>query len=283
MSPIGRVFIILNLIMAGTFVGFASTYVQKQFHWKTEAESRGAELGKLRTESTAEIERLRGELSTMTTSKSTLEQELGQTKNELSNAKDENTRLAASHASKDADLKKLASEIGGIKTNADAAFSQASEAYKSSVAANQGKDEAIRAKDSAEAENRDLKNQVAALNETVKNKDLSIADLNSEKGRLTLLVDVAKQKGFMESMAVPPLAGTVATVSGKLCTIMVTENSTNAEIKPGFSFAIYDASGYKAEARVTAVDADRKAAFCTLDIKAGDVKQGDKASTQLGG
>ena len=34
MSPIGRVFIVLNLLLAGTFVGFAGTYLQRQDNWR---------------------------------------------------------------------------------------------------------------------------------------------------------------------------------------------------------------------------------------------------------
>jgi hypothetical protein len=283
MSPIGRVFIVLNLILAGTFVGFAGTHLQKQFNWKTQAVNTAAELDKTRKEMTAENDRLRQELSTMTTSKSTLEQELGQTKNERDIAKDEVKRLEASNSSLVADIKTLTSEVGGIKSNSDEAFKQAKDAFDQSMAATAAKDEAINAKNAALAENRDLKNNIAALNETIQNKDLALADLNAEKGRLNLLVDVAKAKGFLESMAVPQLAGTVGPVTGNLCTIMVTDNPTGAEIKPGFKFAIYDASGYKGEARVTSVDMDRNAAFCTIEIRSGDVKMGDKASTHLAG
>lgn len=281
MSPIGRVFIVLNLILAGTFVGFSGTHLQKQFHWKKEAERVQKEFDAYRSESTSENERLRQDLSTMTTSKSTLEQELGQTRNERDNARDEVKRLETTNASMDADLKKLASEIGGIKSNADAAFSQAREAYQLAMAANKEKDEAVRTKDTATAENRDLKNQVAALNETIAQRDIALGEANAEKGRLGLLVDVAKAKGFMESMAVPSLAGTVSSVSGNLCTILVDESAE--EVKEGYSFAIYDASGYKAEARVQSVDKERRAAFCRLDIKSGKVQPGDKAATHLCG
>ncbi len=280
MSPIGRVFIVLNLILAGTFVGFSGTYLQKQFNWKSAHE-------KLQTESKATIgqissenERLRGEVSQMTTSKSTIEQELSQTKNERDMARDEVKRLEASHTQKDADLKKLASEIGGIKTQSDTAFNQSKEAYQASIAATKDKDDAVRVKDATLAENRDLKNQITALNETVQNKDLAIADLSQEKGRLTLLVDVAKQKGFMESLAVPDLKGTVANVSGKLCTIRVASDAS-AEVKPGFRFAIFSGSVYKGEARVTDVAEEGKAALCTLDVRTGTVMVGDSAATHL--
>lgn len=281
MSPIGRVFIVLNLILAGTFVGFSGTHLQKQFHWKTEAGRLSAELDSLRGTSAAEIARLSDDLSKMTTSKSTLENELGMTRNERDQAKDEVKRLDTTNNSLAGDLKQLTSEVAGIKSNADAAFAQARDAYQASLAAAKDKDEAIRNKDAAVAENRDLKNQVAALNETVGQKDLQLADAGAEKGRLGLLVDVAKAKGFLESMAVPALAGTVSSVTGNLCTILV--DASDEAVKPGFSFAIYDASGYKGEAKVTSVDAERRAAFCRLEIKQGEIKMGDKASTHLAG
>lgn len=281
MSPIGRVFIVLNLILAGTFVGFSGSYLQKQFNWKQEAGRLSTDLTNLRNTTTSEIARLSDELSKMTTSKSTLENELGLTKNERDLAKDEVKRLQGDNSSLEADVKRIGSELAGIKNNADAAFQKAAAAYESSLAALKDKDEAVREKDAAVAENRDLKNQNTALSETIAQKDLQLADASAEKGRLGLLVDVAKAKGFLESMAVPALAGTVSNVTGNLCTILV--DASDAEIKPGYSFAIYDASGYKGEAKVTSVDSERRAAFCRLEIKQGDIKSGDKASTHLAG
>ncbi|MEY2716429.1 MAG: hypothetical protein RIT24_2772 [Planctomycetota bacterium] len=281
MSPIGRVFIVLNLALAGTFVGFAGTHLQKQFNWKQQAETLQTQLDAAKKEHTSEVERLRSELSIMTNGKTTMERELGQTRNERDNAKDEVKRLETTNASMDADLKKLASEIGGIKSNADAAFSQAREAYQASMAAAKEKDEAVRTKDTAVAENRDLKNKVAELNETISQKDGQLAEASAEKNRLNLLVDVAKAKGFLEGMAVPALAGTVSSVTGNLCTILVDPADEFAKV--GYSFAIYDSSGYKGEAKVTSVDTERRAAFCRLEIKNGEIKTGDKASTHLAG
>jgi hypothetical protein len=257
--------------------------LQRQFHWKNEHEKVTKELGDLRQTLSTEIERLRVDLSTMTTSKSTLEQDLSATRNERDRLKDENGRLQESHNSKDADLKRLASEIGGIKQNADAAFQQATKAHQDALAAIDERHKAVGAKDAAEAENRDLKNQIAALTEAGAQKDLSIAGLDKDKRELQLLVDVAKIKGFLESMAVPQLAGSVSVVQGNLLTVQITDNPTNAEIKVGYALAIYDGSGYKGEARITGVDGERNAAFCRIEVKTGDVKVGDKAATHLAG
>jgi hypothetical protein len=83
-----------------------------------------------------------------------------------------------------------------------------------------------------------------------------------------------------DNVAMPPLVGTVSHVSGRLVTITITENPTKAAVKPGYSFAIYEAGTYKGEARVT--EAADGMAFCTVD-KAKDgaaIKVGDQATTQ---
>src|SRR5262249_8983560 len=135
----------------------------------------------------------------------------------------------------------------------------------------------------AEAENRGLKAQIADLNDKGTQKDLQIGSLTKDNSEKQLLIDVAKAKGFLESMAVPQLAGTVSIVSGRLLTVSITDNPTNADVKAGYRFAIYDASGYKGEAKVTGTDGANKAAFCTLEFNKGEVKVGDKASTHLSG
>ena len=109
-------------------------------------------------------------------------------------------------------------------------------------------DDAVRAKDVAEEENRKLKADIVALNETVTNKDLEIAGLQKERSELNLLVAVAGEKGFLPSMAAPNLSGTVTHAAGRLCTIAVTDNPGNVDIadqiaKRKFRIALYDASG----------------------------------------
>ena len=53
MSPIGRVFIVLNLLLAGTFVGFAGTYLQQANHWKDLHGKKEQDLAKLQQEFSA--------------------------------------------------------------------------------------------------------------------------------------------------------------------------------------------------------------------------------------
>jgi hypothetical protein len=283
MSPVGRAIIVLNLVLAGTFVGFSGTFLQRQHNWKTKAEDTQKTLEEREKAWSSERTELTGELSTMRNAKSAAEQRQATTEVDLNRARDEAKRLESRLAMVDGEIKKMASVAEANATELKTLVTQYNETLQMAMNDQKQKDEAVRSKDAAEAENRSLKNEITALNENVSNKALEIAKLSKDKSELGLLVDVAKAKGFVDSMAVPQLAGTVSIVSGRLCTINVTSNPTDAEIKPGYKFAIYDDAGYKAEARVTSVDAERKAAFCTMEIVQGTVKEGDKASTHLAG
>lgn len=282
MSPIGRVFIILNLLLAGAFVGFSGTYLQKQHHWKSEAEK--AVLAHKDAEKvwTSERDRLNSALSTSDNAKTAAETTANSQKNEIDRLKEENQRLDLRAAQMEGDMKALRTTAEAGNSESKAAFAQSKAAYDMAIAAEAAKNEAVRAKDASDEENRGLKNQIAALNETVTNKDVEIAGLGKVRGELQLMVDVARQMGFLESMAQPKLAGTVSAVQGNLVTISISDNPDSAEIKPGYKFGIYDASGYKGEARVTDVDASKNIAFATMFVTTGNVKAGDSASTRIG-
>lgn len=281
MSPLGRVFIVLNLILAGTFVGFSGTYLQKQDTWKDKHTEAQNAYNKLKSETDSQIAELNGKVQADDVQKNTLGKEVSNLTNDKERLTEENKRLNAQLSSIEADLKALNGSAAAMKSELAAAFGQAKEAYAKALAAEKDKDEAVAVKDAAVAAQKDLEQQVAALTDSGTNKDSTIASLSKDKSELTLLVDVAKAKGFLESMAVPAFKGTVTQVSNnKLVTISVTENPESAEVKPGYRFAIYDAKGYKGEARVTAADNDKKVAFCTLDIVKGAVNVGDSASTQ---
>lgn len=285
MSPIGRVFIVLNLVLAGVFVGFGGTYLQKQHDFKSqllaEQKARGEEVGRLQSD----ITRLEQERNTFENAKTARETELDAMKNRVAQVEDENKRLHQQNASFEGDIKKLTSLAEASNTQMKAAFEQSDAAYKMATADQKVKDEAVRAKDTAEAENRTLKTTIASLQETITGKDLQIASLNKDVSEKDLLLAVATQNGFVKGMAAPTLAGMVTNASGRLCTIQVTDNPGDVDIgdmiaKLPFSFAIYDASGYKGEATATRYEPSAKAVLCNLTLVKGDIKEGDRASTK---
>jgi DNA repair exonuclease SbcCD ATPase subunit len=285
MSPIGRVFIVLNLLLAGVFVGFSGTYLQKQDNFKKQLEAEKTAHTTAKTAWDQERTRLEKERTDFEIAKTARETELNAVKNARDQLSDEKKQLSQQLASLEADLKALRSVAEAGKSQSDAAFKQAEDAYKMAMADQKAKDEAINQKNVFEAENRTLKTQIASLEETVKTKDLAIADLEKTRNELNLLVSVAQAKCFMPSMAAPKLAGKVTHASGNLATIAVTDNPGNVDIQSQinqrkFSFAVYDANTYKGEAVATEYVASQNAVLCTLiPAKNQTIRTGDMAST----
>jgi len=280
MSPIGRVFIVLNLILAGTFVGFAGTYLQRQDNYKKQYESEKDARAKENAQATKEKADLTEKVNHGELDKTQLQNQLNSVKNEKDALADENKVMNGRLTSMEADYKAMNSSFNGMKTEVASAFQQIKDSTDKSITADAAKDAAVREKDDAVAKLVGANAKIAEHEETIKNKDVALAGLTKDKGELSLLVDVARLKGFIDQMATPPLGGTVVSVSDKLCTLSITSNPTNAEIKRGYKFAIYDGSTYKGEARVTDVDESKKAVFCTLDLIKGNIKAGDSAATQ---
>ena len=287
MSPIGRVFIVLNLVLAGAFVGFGGTYLRKQHDFKTqllaEKEARATEVQGLQSE----VSKLEQERNQFENAKTARETELDANKVRLAAVEDENKRLHQQVATFEGNLSSLVSTAEAGNNQAKAAFEQAQAAYAKAIADQAIKDESVRAKNEAEAENRTLKTTIASLQETIGNKDVEIAGLNKDLSEKGLLLAVAQQNGFVNRMAAPSLTGMVTNASGRLCTIQVTDNPGDVDIaemisKLPFSFAIYDASGYKGEATATRYEPTAKAVLCNLTLVKGDavIKEGDRASTK---
>lgn len=137
-------------------------------------------------------------------------------------------------------------------------------------------DQAARTNDCAEEKLRAALHQIAALQEIIGCMESELAHRPQQKP--------AERRFACEPnlfpMPVPPLLGRITHVQGRLCTIRITENLTNAEIKPGFQFAVFDDHGFKAVARVTEADPDKGVAYCGLDGRVEEIRIGDSASTR---
>lgn len=287
MSPIGRVFIVLNLILAAGFAVTGGQLLQNQHNYKQllsdEQDARKADA--LKAES--QIKQLESERATFEAASTSNQSQLQAERLANSQLSDDIQRLEATTSSQAADLKKAVSLQEAANTLAKSAWDDSREAYKTSIAAINARDEAVRSRDSAQGDNRELKNEIESLNSTISEKDLKIAAIDRDNQEQKLLVSAAKANGFLYQMAAPDLAGTVTNSSGRLCTISIGKNPGNVDIQSiisrmPFRFAIYDDSGYKAEAVATKYEPSANAILCNLMFTQGEttIRVGDKASTK---
>lgn len=287
MSPIGRVFIVLNLILAGTFVGFAGTYLKRADNWK----QKHADLLKAKEETETQ---LRAEIQNRTTERNTALRQLNTSEANLrrevaarENAQKENQALQKRLGKMESDYAVIAQKTGAMARQIEVAHENAGQAMTRAIAAEKAKDASVDAETKA-------KREIDRLNFTIRNKDTEIANLNAANKKLdqtrreqAVLLDLVRIKvpGVFATLQ-PSVSGRVEWVAntGKLVTIAV--NAGGEFLKAGHRFAIYSRTdGYLGDAVVTEWDGS-KYAFATLHVtKEGARKPrvGDMASTNLSG
>lgn len=287
MSPIGRVFIVLNLCLAVGFVVTSGQLLQNQHKYKQLLTEEQAASAAVAEAVALQVGRLEEERNKFEVASSTNQESADAARLALGREQDDNKRLGKLTGEQQEDLKGLRALAEAANTQSESAFKDARKAYEASLAAISARDEAVNSKNATDGENRNLKNEIAGLNETIGKRDLRIASLDRDNQEKNLLVAAAQANGFINAMAAPDLAGTVSNASGRLCTIAIGENPGNVDIQSminrmPFRFAIYDDNGFKAEAVATKYEASANAVLCNVMFSKGEatIRTGDKASTK---
>lgn len=285
MSNLGRLFIILNLALAGVFVGFASTYLQSATDWK----SKHTEVV---TAAAKDKKALEEQVLAANAQTSRLEAQLGQSQTKLksleatnSNLTDENQRLDARLSQLDGAMQTMKSDLGTISSSLERAQSEYTNSVKLALEATSERDAAVRERAVAVADLADAQNMIKSLREDIEVREANLAKADQENKEQSILL-AAIQSKFpdinLSVLAQPALKGTVRRADGDLLTIVVTDNPASAEIRPGIRFAVAGAgeTGYKGEALVTEVDGNN--AFCRMVLRNGEaqIQVGDAAMTQ---
>src|ERR1041384_759192 len=120
MSPIGRVFIVLNLLLAGTFVGFAGTYLQQANHWKELHGKKSEELAK-------------GQSDFSAFRKNSLDNNLANSKVTTQHLEEDNTRLQKQLAKIEADVTSLTASANAQREENKAAFATSAKNFELTV------------------------------------------------------------------------------------------------------------------------------------------------------
>ncbi len=281
MSPIGRIFIVVNLLLAGTFVGFAGTYLQQATNFKKlyddEVVAHEADNKAKDALYSDERDKANDESRKLASS----EQNLSNEKSERASLQKENERLSAQFAAIQADLKSTTSSIATMSSSVESASNNAEVSRKAALQHLAEKDAAVRISETATSDLADANNKISHLEGDVQARNASIAQLNDTIKEQGIMLAVFKRRyGDTFALAQPDLKGTVQHVgaNGKLLTVVITDNPGENKIEKGYKFAIYAGSDYKGEATITEVDGNN--AFCRFSGK-GKVAVGDGAKTNL--
>src|SRR5262249_41198066 len=150
---------VLNVILAGTFVGFSGTFLQRQHAYKTLLDAEQKKHDEDKKSDASKIAQAERDYASTSADKSLVQQKLDQMTIDRDSKADEIKGQAARIASLDADLKKLMSVAEANGTAIQTALERANQSFQQATADQKTRDDAVRAKDTAEAENRELKSK----------------------------------------------------------------------------------------------------------------------------
>lgn len=285
MSPIGRIFIVVNLVLAALFLGWSATNLGTAQDFKRRLDSKAAELTSFQEQKEAEITGLRAE-------KSQLENARGTLREERDNLAAERDRLKNEYEAERDRNAALSTDIAGIKEllgSYDETNRQLQQRYEQAVAdarsadasraeAEDAREAALEAQRAAEERVTSAEKRIASLETdlTSAREDLQVAE--------TQLETIIAQTGVSAAdlVAMPSIDGAVVSVDPSIDPGLVAINKgANDGVKRGFTFDVYSGSQYKGQVRVESV----QPAFCmAVIVKTVDgrtILQGDRASTNI--
>lgn len=281
MSPIGRIFIVLNLALAGAFVYFAGVYLEQSSDWRTKHDTVQADLNNQLTQLRGQLEDAANRERDSARKLEASERAKGALETENQTLTAEKEQLARQLNTIQSELQSQASSLTTIASTVETTARDTQTWTEKAIAATAERDQAVREMEVAKADLRDRENQIAQLQEQITQGGQSLAALEQQlkEANVKLEIVASRYPGLLGVLQ-PDLRGTVTRVEGqgKLATIQVTHDPADAGVKPGYSFAIYSGSNYKGEAIVTTVDGNF--AFCRITKTTGSpIEEGDQATT----
>ena len=282
MSPIGRVFIVLNLLLSGAFLWFSGVYLQSATDWKSRFDARDSEFNTSQSQWNAEKDTLTSDINRVQSNLQGETARANRLENDVKEKNDEIQRQEALLANVQAQLQKLETSYSTVAGAIENAVAEAKDARQDWSKADQEKTAALREKEVAEASLGQAQQKIQALEGQLAETKGQVAQLERSVKEKDVLISIANTRypGVFQG-AQPPLEGRVAEVSstGDMLTIDITNNPEKAEIKRGYSLAIYEGSNYKGDAIIT--DVHENYVFARMTKVRTPVQRGDSASTGM--
>ena len=282
MSPIGRIFVIINLALSAAFLGFASNNLSAAQKYRGQFDAVTAELASTKTSMQAEIDQItadRDAANRMRTDMRNLK-ETSDAKNtaleqELASATDELNELKSDMGNISSSIGDLSSSLDDMKSQVAQANEARAEAINARRDAENARDAAVAAKEKADDRSNGLAADLAQAERDLTATSRSLDDANTTNAM------VVEATGFDISRGVgaPQIDGAVLQYRADQKLVHI-NRGTNNKVKRGYIFDIYSGGIYKGQARVEVVNPDT----CTAVVVAttgSEIAQGDLVSTQI--
>jgi chromosome segregation ATPase len=283
MSTIGKVFLVLNLVLAGAFLGWAANSLGKTEQLKKANAEKVAGLEKEKADLDAQLTSTRGTLNSEKSAKDaaqaerdSFKTEAGRYKEELDSSKRANDQLRGDVAKINETMSGLNERLQQIEQSKDAATAEARKMQGERDAANRRADEADTARRTAEESQQSAQLAIADLE-----KQLKWSKTELEKAKTQFLnAQALTGLNVSDVKAQKPINAQVVKVDDSIKLVALNVGS-NAGVERGYTFDIYSGSTYKGRVRVETVHPDMCSALITLAKEGTKINAGDSAATVL--
>ena len=285
MSAIGRIIIVLNLLLAAAFMGYAANLVGTADDFK-------GQIATLKSANAAALAEKDEAISSLEATVKTLSDE----KRDFREARDANESKAGALASQleaekrradgqATELTKITSALGDVNGTITRLTGEKDDAVEARHESDSAREAAAAKALAAELAMRDAADAAALANATI--EDLrseldSLKSLISAKDAQLTAFSKASGIGLNNVMAVPEVEGAVVSVASDLSPALVMLNvGSNQGVRAGTVFDIFTGSTYKGQCRVEQVDANVSSAVVVRTQAGRKIAPGDTASTKL--
>lgn len=284
MSPIGKFFLVLNLVLAALFVGVAASLIGTADSYRVKYES-------AQQECQAQLEAKDQEIGDLSARLTASEAERSRLITENDNLKAEKTALSESLETERQRNAELTERLTGIEaklgdlesTNRDLA-QQLESSQRQVAQLREERDAALDARDAAQSEATQAREEAKIALGKAGDLELQLSRLQANYDECEAkLGQVVALTGFdLESInAQPMMEGVVLSadvVDGE--PIVILNLGKQDGVQPGFTFDVYRGGDYKGRIRVETVNDTKSAATLILEGTA-PIEAGDHVTTRL--
>jgi predicted nucleic acid-binding Zn-ribbon protein len=285
MSPIGRIFIVLNLILAAVFLAWAGNNVATSAQYKQKYEDEQDAHEATKQELETQVSDLRVRLDTKSTEADTARSERDDAARDRDRLTQENQDLARQISEANATNDKNAAAISDIQATLAAIETAKDEAVARAREAENARDDALasaqdantRSEDLA-AQNAALENQISDLNTTIAGLQRDVSSLDTQLATLVDVTGVTVSEIMGQELINASVLQAVYDIKPGLVALNV---GSNSGVKRGYTFEVYNGAQYKGQVRVENVREDMCTALILRTEEGQTIQSGDKAATRL--
>jgi multidrug efflux pump subunit AcrA (membrane-fusion protein) len=285
MSPIGKIFAVLNLILAAAFLGWASNALSASGKFKAKWED---EVAAHETDSQTWEEReseLNAKAGELESARSRFRQEKEDAVNDRDRYKADADSQAQTNSELRASIDKIQGDLGALVAQNKALEESKSTAMQARSEAESERDDAVAATEEAAAAQREAEQTLAVANRDIAELRSGTADrdaqLASLEAKFDTLVD-ATGASVDELVAQPLIEARVLEVNKTIAPGLVALNvGADQNVKRGYVFHIFRGEAYLGKVRIENVRPTMSTGLIQGTYEGREIRQGDQAATRL--